>query len=56
MNPWWLLLIVPASAFLGFLASCLLNMAACQGCKEADTEKLVKDGLKEGFLKLTEVG
>ena len=28
MNPWWLVLIVPASAMLGLLLSCLLVMSA----------------------------
>ena len=28
MNPWWLVLIVPASATLGVLLSCLLVMNA----------------------------
>jgi len=58
MNPWWLLLIVPISAFGGFLISCLLGMAACSDCKEAMRyrESTIQDmsfkaGFKEGISK-----
>lgn len=63
MSPWWLLLIVPASASAGFLISAVLGMGVCQDCKEAmqSRESSIQDmsfraGLKEGFSKFTEVG
>jgi hypothetical protein len=63
MNPWWLLLIVPASAVAGFFVSTLLCMAACTDCKEAMRyrdnligKKGFEAGFKEGISKLSEVG
>ena len=63
MNPWWLLLIVPASALAGGFISVLLCMAACGDCKEVMKyreslidKKSFEAGFKEGLSKLTEVG
>ena len=63
MNPWWLLLIVPVSAFAGFTVSALLGVAACADCRDAIRyrealiqDKFFKAGFKEGLSKLTEVG
>ena len=63
MNPWWLLLIVPVSAFAGFTVSALLGLAACADCRDAIRyreallqEKSFRTGLKERSSKLPVVG
>jgi hypothetical protein len=63
MNPWWLLLIVPVSAAIGFVISTLMCMASCGDCKEAIRyrESLIdkkgfEAGFKEGISSLSKVG
>jgi hypothetical protein len=62
MNPWWLLLIVPVSALLGFIISSLLCMGSCGDCKDAMRyreslidKKAFKAGFKEGIASFTKV-
>ena len=63
MNPWWLLLIVPASVFGGFLIMGLLAASYCGTCKEAMRyrDALIDKrgfaaGFKEGIASFTKVG
>jgi hypothetical protein len=63
MNPWWLLLIVPVSAAVGFFICYLLAAASCGNCKEAMRyrdalidKKGFEAGFKEGIASFTKVG
>lgn len=63
MNPWWLLIIIPLSATMGFLAAALLANTSCTDCRDAERyERAVAEseaynaGFNNGLSKFSEVG
>jgi hypothetical protein len=59
MNPWWLLLIVPGSFFLGFSLACLLVIAS-KGDQDDQLANIkaqeFESGFKEGLNQLRNFG
>ena len=63
MNPWWLFLIIPVSAGIGFWIAALLAISSCIDCGDSQRHLMdvveargFQDGFSKAMAKMNEVG